>query len=150
MRAIALLLPFAFAATPALAAEPGAQGGQIQIPHELTDPATGEKLGKMARVLTRALMDMPVGEVQAAVEGREPTSADRRRTVRDVAGGDPNLDRKVESQVAQAMPRLQAGMQAMAASLPSIMQTLQEAAEQMEGTIDRATANLPDPSYPKR
>ena len=27
---------------------------------------------------------------------------------------------------------------------------LQEAAEQMEGTIDRATANLPDPSYPKR
>jgi len=91
-----------------------------------------------------------VGEVQAAVEGREPTSADRRRTVRDVAGGDPNLDRKVEAQVAQAMPRLQAGMQAMAASLPSIMQTLQEAAEQMEGTIDRATANLPDPSYPKR
>ncbi|MCL6683461.1 hypothetical protein [Sphingomonas alba] len=150
MRAIALLLPFALTATPALAAEPAAKGGQIQIPHELTDPATGEKLGRMAGVLARALMDMPVGELQAAVEGRDATAADRRRTVRDIAGGDRNLDHKVETQVAEAMPRLQAGMQAMAASLPAIMATLQQAAEQMEGTIDRARANLPDPTYPKR
>jgi len=150
MRALALLLPLAVAATPALAAERPAKAPDIQIPRELTDPAMGEQLGKMMGVLTRAMMDMPIGEVQAAVEGREPTAADRRRTVRDVAGGDPNLDRKVEAQVAQAMPRMQAGMKAMASSLPQMMKTIEQAAEQMEGTIDRAAANLPDPTYPRR
>ena len=150
MRALALLLPLAVAATPALAAQPPANSPDIQIPRELTDPAMGQQLGKMMGVLTRAMMDMPIGEVQAAVEGREPTAADKRRTVRDVAGGDPNLDRKVEAQVAQAMPRMQAGMKAMASSLPAMMKTLEQVAEQMEGTIDRATANLPDPTYPKR
>ena len=150
MRALALLLPLALAATPALAAQPPAENQPIQIPRELTDPAMGQQLGKMMGVLTRAMMDLPIGEVQAAMEGREPTAADKRRTVRDVAGGDPNLDRKVEAQVAQAMPRMQAGMKAMASSLPVMMKTIEQAAEQMQGTLDRATANLPDPTYPRR
>jgi hypothetical protein len=149
MRALALLLPLALAASPAFAAE-APKANELQIPPQLTDPAMGRQLGKMMGVLTKAMMDMPVGEVQAAVEGREPTAADRRRTVRDLAGGDPNLDRKVETQVAQAMPRLQAGMKAMAASLPSMMKAIEQAAESMEGSLDRATANLPDPTYPRR
>ena len=150
MRALALLLPLSVAATPALAAPQATPDQPIQIPRELTDPAMGQQLGKMMGVLTRAMMDMPIGEVQAAMEGREPTAADKRRTVRDVAGGDPNLDRKVEAQVAQAMPRMQAGMKAMASSLPVMMKTIEQAAEQMQGTLDRATANLPDPTYPRR
>lgn len=150
MRAFVLLLTLAVAATPALAAEAPAKGRELSIPPELTDPAMGQQLGKMMGVLTRAMMDMPIGEVQAAVEGREPTAADRKRKVRDLAAGDPNLDQKIETQVAQAMPRLQAGMKAMSASLPAMMQAIEQAAAQMEGTLDRATANLPDPTYPKR
>jgi hypothetical protein len=38
----------------------------------------------------------------------------------------------------------------MASSLPQMMKTIEQAAEQMEGTIDRAAANLPDPTYPRR
>jgi len=150
MRALALLLPFAVSATPVLAAPPAAPDETMQIPRELTDPAMGQQLGKMLGVMTRAMMDMPIGEVQAAVEGRQPTAADKKRTVRDLAGGDPNLDRKMEAQIAQAMPRMQAGMKAMASSLPVLMKTVEQAAREMEGTLDRATANLPDPTYPKR
>src|SRR4051794_22646283 len=149
MRALALLLPLAIVAAPAVAA-PAPPGDAIQIPPQLTDPAVGAHLGKMAGAFAKAMMDVPVGEVQAAVEGREPTPADRSRTVRDLAGGDPDLDRKVETQVTQAMPRLQAGMKAMAASLPAMMKAIEQAAESMEGSLDRATANIPDPTYPRR
>jgi phage-related minor tail protein len=88
--------------------------------------------------------------MQAAAEGREPTAADKNRTLRDMAGRDPNFERNVERQVAEAVPRMQATMKAMAASLPAMAKALEQAAEQMEGTIDRATANMPTPGYPKR
>jgi hypothetical protein len=31
-----------------------------------------------------------------------------------------------------------------------MMRALEKAADEMEGSIDRATANLPQPGYPKR
>jgi hypothetical protein len=150
MRAFALLFPLALAAAPAVAADTAPANRDFQIPPELTDPAMGDRLGKMIGVLTKSMMDVPIGEVQAAVEGRDPTAADRQRTIRDLAGGDPDLDRKVETQVARAMPKMQAGMKAMASSLPAMMKAIEQAAETMEGSLDRATANLPDPSYPRR
>jgi len=149
MRAFVALLPLALLAAPAMAAEPQ-DHSDFQVPAELTDPAMAESLGKMLGSLTKVMMDMPVGEMQAAVEGREPNAADKRRTLRDMAGRDPNLERKIERQVAEAVPRMQAGMKAMASSMPAMMKALEQAAEQMEGTIDRATANMPTPGYPKR
>ena len=101
----------ALARPPALAAGRGPGSGRAEpasdsrsaIPPELTDPAMADKLGKMSGALTRALMDMPVGEIEAAVEGREPTPADRKRgPCATLAGRDPDLERKVEAQVAQA------------------------------------------------
>jgi hypothetical protein len=149
MRALAVLVPIALFAAPAMAAEPQ-RDSDFQVPAELTDPAMAETLGKMLASLTRAMMDMPVGELQAAAAGREPTAADKSRTVRDLAGGDPNLERKIEQQVAIAIPRMQKSMQAMARSLPAMAKAMEKAAEQMEGSIDRATANIPQPGYPKR
>ena len=149
MRMLAAFTCCLLVSAPATAAEP-AQGDDFEIPAELTDPAMAETLGKMFGALTRTVMDMPVGEMQAAVEGRQPTAADKARTVRDLAGRDPNFERQVEARVAQAVPRMQAGLKAMASSLPAMMHALEQAAEQMEGSIDRATANLPQPGYPKR
>jgi hypothetical protein len=150
MRAFALLLPLALAASPVIAAEPAAREDSFQVPPELTDPAMAQTLGQMLGSLTRAVMDMPVGELQAAVEGREPTAADKARTIRDMAGGRSDLDRQVQQQVAVAVPRMQAGMKAMAHSLPGMMKALEKAANEMEGSLDRATANLPTPGYPNR
>ncbi len=148
MRALFALVPLALIAAPALAAPPAQD--EMRIPAELTDPAMAQTLGKMLGALTRAMMDMPVGEMQAAVEGREPTPADKTRTVRDVAGGGPDLERRVEAQVAEVLPRMQTALQAMSKSLPAMARAVEKAAEEVEGNLDRATANLPQPGYPKR
>lgn len=143
MRLLLIALPLAFIASPAMAQPSNAP----QLPRELTDPAMADKLGKMAGALSRALLDLNVGEVQAAVEGRPVTEADRRRTVRDLAArGDPNIERQIERQAATSGAAIQAGAKAMAAALPAIMESVDRAAAE----IDRATANLPRPGYPRR
>jgi hypothetical protein len=141
MRALWIALPLMLASTPALAAPKAVP----QLPPELSDPAMADKLGKVMGALTRAFMDMPVGEVEAAVQGREPTAADRSRTVRDRIGG-TDAEREVEAKVAASGKQMQAMSKALVASLPSIMKSL----EGVERELERATANLPDPTYPKR
>jgi hypothetical protein len=141
MRALLIALPLVLAPVPAVAAPKEAP----QLPPELSDPAMADKLGKMAGALTRALMNMPVGEVEAAAQGREPTAAERTRTVRDQIGG-PEAEREVEAKVAASGRQMQAMSKALVASLPSIMKSL----EGVERELERATANLPDPTYPKR
>ena len=143
MRLLLIALPLAMFAAPAAAQSRPTP----ELPRELTDPAMADKLGQMAGAVSRALLDLNVGEVQAAVEGRPVTDADRRRTVRDIAaGGDPNVERAIERQAANSGAAIQAGMKAMAAALPAIMQSVQGAAAE----IDRAAANLPQPGYPRR
>lgn len=143
MRLLLIALPLALFAAPAMAQPSNAP----QLPRELTDPAMSDKLGKMAGALSRALLDLNVGEVQAAVEGRPATEADRRRTVRDMAArGDPNIERRIERQAATSGAAIQAGARAMTAALPAIMESVDRAAAE----IDRATANLPQPGYPRR
>jgi hypothetical protein len=141
MRALLIALPLMLVPLPALAAPKEAP----QLPPELSDPAMADRLGKMMGALTRALMDMPVGELEAAAQGREPTAADRVRRVRDHIGG-PEAEREVEAKVVASGRQLQAMTQALVASLPAIMASL----EGIERDLERATANLPDPSYPKR
>ena len=141
MRTLWIALPLLMAAAPAIAAPKEAPA----LPPEFSDPAMADKLGKMMGVLTRALMDMPVGELEAAVQGREPTAADRSRRVRDHIGG-PEAEREVEAKVAASGRQMQAMSQALVASLPTIMKSM----EGLERELERATANLPDPTYPKR
>jgi hypothetical protein len=149
MRAFVAFAVLALVAAPATAAEP-LSDSDFAIPPEMTDPAMAQTLGKMFGALTKAMMDMPVGEMQAAIEGREPTPADKARTVRDMTGRDPNFERRVETQVAQSVPRMQAGLKAMSKSLPAMAKALEKAADEMEGSLDRATANIPQPGYPRR
>ena len=143
MRFLLIALPLTLIATPAMAQPARAP----ELPRELTDPAMADKLGKMAGALSRALLDLNVGEVQAAVEGRPVTQADRRRTVRDMAArGDPNIERNIERQAATSGAAIQAGATAIAAALPAIIDAIDRAG----ADIDRATANLPHPGYPRR
>ena len=141
MRCYWIALPLILAPVPALAAPKEAP----QLPREFTDPAMADKLGKMAGALTRALMDMPVGELQATIQGREPTAADRSKRVRDAIGG-PEAERQVEAQVAQSGKQMQAMSKVLVDSLPSLIAAL----GQLESNLERVTANIPDPTYPKR
>jgi hypothetical protein len=141
MRAFLIALPLILAPVPALAAPKHAP----KLPPELSDPAMADKLGKMAGALTKSLMNLPIGEVQAAIEGREPTPVDRNRRVRDEIGG-PEAERNVEARVAASGKQIQAISKALVDSLPSILGALDEA----EKKLERATANIPDPTYPRR
>ena len=144
MRIKLALVPIALLASPAAAQAPAQP---IQIPPELTDPATMARVGDMVGALSRAMMNMPIGEVEAAVQGRPVTPADRTRTVRDVAGrGDPNFEAKLQRDIAAGQVTMQAGMKAMAAAMPAISRAMNEVASE----IARATANLPSPTYPRR
>lgn len=145
MRQFAFAITFACLAAPAAAAPPAAPPAteEFRIPPELTDPRMIDKLAKMNEALAKALLDLPIGEVQAAAEGRTATEADRRRTIREASR---LSERDLEQQIARARPQVQAAMQAFARSLPAMTRALSEAADSME----RAIENMPRPDYPKR
>lgn len=143
MRLLPIALPLALIAAPAMAQRPDTP----ELPRALTDPAQADQVGRVAGAVSRALLDLNIGEIEAAVQGRAPTPADRRRTVRDVvARGDPAIERRIERQAANSGAAVQSGARAIAAALPPIIGALEKAA----ADIDRATANLPTPGYPRR
>ena len=146
MRMYLALLPLAGFAT-AAAAQPAPTSGPIIVPPELTDPAMVDRVSGMMESLSRAMLDLKVGELQAAVEGRAATPAEKQLTVRDLGRReDPNFERNLERNIADSRAGMHAGMRAMAKALPAMSRAMREAADELE----RATANLPSPNYPNR
>jgi hypothetical protein len=144
MRPSLIVLPLLLCASPALA-QPAPP--PPQLPPQLTDPAVADRLADAMQGLSQALLDVRIGGVQAAIEGRRATPAEKRMTVRDIARrDDPDFDRKLDRQIAQARPMVRRSMKAMNDSLPAVMQSLQQA----QRSLERAIANMPDPTYPQR
>jgi hypothetical protein len=141
MRASLILLPLLLCAAPAAAQR------APQLPPELTDPATAQRLANAMQVMSNVFLDMRVGEVHAALEGRPATPAERSMTVRDMARrDDPDFDRHFQQRMASVGPMMQQGMRAMNQALPEMMRGLHDAKKALE----RAAANMPDPDYPRR
>jgi hypothetical protein len=145
MRAALLALPLAALACPALAQTPApaAPPDAIQLPPELTDPKWADRLTDAMAAMSKAFLELPVGEVEAALEGRAPTAADKRRTVRSET---KLSERELRQQIEASRPAMQAGMKALAAALPAMVKGMSEAQRELE----RATANMPRPDYPRR
>ena len=143
MRKILIVLPILLCSSPAFA-QPAPPP---QLPPELTDPATVHQLIGSLDQLSRALMNVRIGEAKAALEGRDATPRERNMTVGDYARrNDPKFDRNLHRQIASVEPQVQRGVQSVNRALPSLMQALDDA----ERAIDRAVANMPDPTYPRR
>ena len=143
MRQLLIALPMMFVAAPAVA-QPRPASEAAQIPPEIADPALADKLTRVSGTLAQALMNLPIGEMEAAIEGRAPTPADRQKRVRDEIG--PDGERKLMAEVATSGPRMRAMQKALVSSLPAIMGALGKAEQELE----RAVANIPDPTYPRR
>ena len=136
-----ILLPLLLCATSALA-QPASQ-----LPPQLTDPALPDRLADTVQAVSDAVLNIRVGALEAAAEGRHATPAEKRMTVRDLARrDDPDFDRKLHQQIAEAKPMVRQGIKALNESLPAVMQSLQQAQQSLE----RALATLPDPTYPKQ
>ena len=120
MRIRLILLPLLLSATPALAQTrpPATPPAEQQVQRALNDPAMADRLAGAMQAMSRAFLDMPVGEIEAAVEGRPPTLADRNRTLRSE---NPSLDRELQTQVAQARPMMRQSMKALSDALPAMM-----------------------------
>lgn len=140
MRIAALLLLAGLAASPGMAAP-----DTSELEQALRDPATAQRIDRSMKALTDALLDLKVGELQAAVEGREPNAADRALTVRELErrSGDPESIRRT---IRDAGPAIAKGMNALASALPAMTGAMEE----LEKTLDKMVANMPDPTYPKR
>jgi DNA-binding transcriptional MerR regulator len=139
MRKALILLPLVAWAVPAAAQSPA----DIQLPRELTDPATADRLADAMQALSKVLLDLKVGEVQAALEGRQATPAEKQLTIRDVGKID---EAQLDQQMAQMKPQIKESMKAFQKALPEMMKSL----EQAQKSLERVTANIPDPTYPKR
>jgi hypothetical protein len=147
MRKSLIVLPFLVGAAPALAQPAPSGRDTAEIQRVLADPSVADRLADTVQGLSNALLDVPVGQVQAAIEGHPATQAERHRTVRDIARKeDPNFDRNLQRQIAQAKPMVRQSMRAMSDALPAVMQSLEQASR----AIERVTANMPDPTYPVR
>ncbi len=143
MRKILILAPLLLCSAPAFAQ----QGRPPMLPPELTDPATVHQLAGAMQELSHALMNIRIGEARAAFEGRDATPQERNMTVGDLARRkDPNFDRHLHQQIASVEPQVERGMQAVNRALPAMMQAVNDA----ERAVDRAVANMPDPTYPRR
>ena len=140
MRTTLILVPLLLGASPALAqSAPPPQPQQVLLP----DPATVDRLANTMQALTKSFLDLPVGNVRAALEGRQPTSADRHRTV----GTETGLNaRDLDARIAATRPQIDQSIKAMNEALPEITRSLVEA----QKSVERAIANMPDPNYPRR
>jgi hypothetical protein len=141
MRTNLILMPLLLAASPALA-QPAPQ-----LPPELTDPATADKLAGAMQALSQAFLNVRIGEVKAALDGRPATAAERNMTVRDMARrDDPDFDRHMQQRMAKVAPMMRQSMNALNTALPEMMRSLHDA----QKSLERAVANMPDPTYPRR
>jgi phage-related tail protein len=143
MRVAYLGLALAALVTPVVAGAAPAHEETARIQRELTDPIWADRLTDAMLAMSRALMNMPVGEVEAAVEGRQPTAADKRRTVQSETG---LSEQQLRGQIEDSRASMRAGMEAVAAALPAIMKGVSDARRELE----KASANVPRPDYPKR
>jgi len=136
-----LIVPLLILAAPAAAA-PDPSG----LEQALRDPATAQRIDRSLSALTDAILDLKVGGVKAALEGRKPAASEQALTVRDLErqeGRDPEAIRR---HVREAGPALAKGMNALAEAIPAMTRAMGDT----EKAIERAAANMPDPTYPKR
>lgn len=144
MRKALILVPLLLGATPAIAQD---SPKAISLPRELTDPESAMKLAAKLQAVSNAVLNIRVGDLGAALDGREARPSERNTTVGDlIRRKDPDFDRHVQEKVASVGPKVIRGMQTLQQTLPRVMHDVDD----VQRSLQRAVANLPDPTYPAR
>jgi len=99
-----------------------------------------EKMGDVAANAIDALMDVPVGPLREAIEGRKLSPRERQETLGDHAGrDDPQFRERMRDQIGVVTIALGALTQHMAEIAPVLRRTL----EDVEQRMDNAVRGLP-------
>ena len=143
MRPHLIVLSLAAIAAPAVAQQTASPADEMRLPPEMSDPRLADRLVDTLQVLSKAFLSVPTGEVEAALEGRPVTPADRKRTVASETGlTERELNRKLD----ESRPAMHGAQKALMAAIPAMMRGLKDAQKEFEA----ATANMPQPGYPNR
>ena len=143
MRLHLLAFPLLAVAAPVTAQSAPPAADEMRLPPVMSDPRLADRLVDTLQVLSKAFLSVPTGEVEAALEGRPVTLADRKRTVASETGlTERELNRKLD----ESRPAMHGAQKALMAAIPAMMQGLKDAKKEFEA----ATANMPQPGYPKR
>jgi hypothetical protein len=138
-----IILPLLLCASPALAQ----QAPVPLLPPELADPATAQRIAGTVQALSDALLNIRVGGIRAALEGRDASPRERDVTVGDLARrNDPDFDRRLHHRLATVGPKIQQGVTAVNRVLPEVIQDVDDA----QRSLERAVNSLPDQTYPRR
>jgi hypothetical protein len=138
-----IILPLLLCSSPAVAQ----QAPPPLLPPELADPATAQRIAGTVEALSDALLNVRVGGIRAALDGREASPRERDVTVGDLARrDDPDFDRRLHHQLATVAPRIQEGVAAVNRALPQVIEDVDDA----QKSLERAVTNLPAPTYPRR
>lgn len=99
----------------------------------LDDPDLPEKAARSTEALVAVLETLPIGNIEAAIDGREPTDADRVRTLGDVIDVDGReIGGELAMAIAENRPRIEAGIDAAVVTLPALL----AAAETLRGELE--------------
>jgi hypothetical protein len=116
------------------------------IVRALPHPEQIERLGETMERVTEALMDVDVGPIVDAVEGRRHSSRHRGETLGEIATRDDRYAReRVREQVGAATVGVAAAVGQMAVLTPILRQSLEDAARRMEDAMRRGRERRYEP-----
>lgn len=159
MRKILITTAALAVAAPAVAQQqlPNAQGPVVAAPlpdprdeeirRSLPDPRELEAMGNVATRTMDAILDVPIGPLREAVEGRKLSPREREETIGDHARrDDPYFRERMRDQMGVATVALGALAEQMAVMTPVLRRTL----EDVERRVEDAVRGLPPRDYDRR
>lgn len=142
MRAMILLVPMLAAAAPV-----SAQMARPSAEMPVIPPGAADRAASTLDAITDALLDLRIGKLKAAIDGRPASPAERQMTIRELeARKDPGFERRLHRQIAEARPVIRQGIEQVNDTVPDVMDSI----DRIGRAFDRAMANMPDPTYPVR
>ena len=129
----AIAQPASTAAQQAPAAAPLPDPRDEEMRRNLPDPAEVKAMGETAARAMEAMMDVPIGPLREAVEGRKLSRKERAETLGDVARrDDPEFKERMRDQMGVASVAMAALMEQMVTIAPVLRNTLEDVARRTE------------------
>lgn len=128
----------ALAAAAPLAAQPNPHPRDRDIVGALPHPGEIDAIGRTMGDVTDAILDVDIGPVVDAVEGRRHDPRRHRETLGDIASrDDPYARERIRDDIGLATVGLGAAMEQLAVLTPVFRRSIEDAARRMEDAIAR-------------